>query len=494
MYSIRHHGAVSGVTGSCHQLTLDSGGSVLIDCGLFQGAESFDRESEDSGFGQKQIDFDISNVKALLVTHCHIDHVGRIPYLLAAGFNGPIYASRATAELLPQVIEDAIKVGVSRNRQIITSVLRRLKKQLVAVDYNDWQAVMPGLKARFKVAGHILGSAYIELDVFPMQQTAGRQSPDRVMSIREQSKRVIFSGDLGAPYSPLLPAPKSPYRCDELIIESTYGDRMHEGRKLRRKRLKAVVERCLQNKGTVLIPAFSIGRTQELLYELEDIIAQTDRIEGDTLWHHLDVIVDSPLASRFTEHYQRLKHLWDAEARRKVSSGRHPLSFENLLTVNTHQEHTRLVQYLKDSGRPAIVIAASGMCAGGRMQNYLQQLLPDERTDVVFVGYQAKGTPGRDIQRYGPRFSQGKPPGYVVFDQQGGSAEKVDIRAGIYTLSGYSAHADQAGLVNFVKRMRHWPKHIRIVHGDEDAKQQLKSVYLQLYDDHAQDVDVQIPQ
>lgn len=223
MYDIKHHGAVNGVTGSCHQLTVGDR-SVLIDCGLFQGDESFDRETDQSTQSKddvarlKEIDFPIDNVKALLVTHCHIDHVGRIPYLLAAGFTGPIYATKATALLLPLVIEDAIKVGVTRNRSIINSVMERFKSQLVAIEYGEWFPVegFPA-KAKFKPAGHIIGSAYIEFDI-------------RSRNAIPNKKRVIFSGDLGAPYSPLLPAPKSPYRCDELVIESTYGDRQHESR------------------------------------------------------------------------------------------------------------------------------------------------------------------------------------------------------------------------------------------------------------------------
>ena len=471
MHTIKHHGAVNGVTGSCHQLSVD-GRSVLIDCGLFQGDESFDRDTSsasDSAAHLKEIDFPIDDVQALLVTHCHIDHVGRIPYLLAAGFTGPIYATKATALLLPLVIEDAIKVGVTRNRSIIRSVMKRFKSQLVAIEYGQWFAIegFPvegfeidekdcALKACFKPAGHIIGSAYIEFDI--------RGQSDR--------KRIVFSGDLGAPYSPLLPAPKSPYRCDELVIESTYGDRNHESRLHRQKSLQQTIERCLENKGTVLIPAFSIGRTQELLYEIESIIHDGGLKSNDR--KVIDVIVDSPLASGFTQHYRELKYLWDKEAQRKVASGRHPLSFEQLITIDSHQEHEKLLCYLKESGRAAIVIAASGMCSGGRMQNYLQELLPDERTDVIFVGYQAKGTPGRDIQKYGAGPSSIDKRAYVQFKEDGRSEPKVDIRAGVYTLGGYSAHADQKDLVNFVKRMRVRPSRIRIVHGDDEAKFALK--------------------
>jgi metallo-beta-lactamase family protein len=390
------------------------------------------------------------------VTHCHIDHVGRIPYLLAAGFDGPIYATEATALLLPLVLEDAIKVGISRDARLIGTVLARLQTLLVPLPYKQWQSVagMPGVRLKFHVAGHILGSAYVEFALSSAQAT---------------EQRVVFSGDLGAPYSPLLPAPKSPYRADTLVIESTYGDRRHESRRQRRQMLQTTIERCFANGGTVLIPAFSIGRTQELLYELEEIIHRVQQRGKTGVWEHLDVIVDSPLASKFTQSYRQLRDLWDAEARRKVMVGRHPLGFESLLTIDDHAENEQTVAYLRRTGRPAIVIAASGMCTGGRMVNYLRALLPDPRTDVLFVGYQARGTAGRDIQTYGPR------GGYVLLD-----GERVDIRAGVHTLSGYSAHADQQDLLNFVKRMRHKPKHIRIVHGDTEAKQTLQRLYQDL--------------
>lgn len=433
---ILHHGATTGVTGSCHELFYTESDSVLIDCGMFQGAEAADRE-----LGESQIDFSLEAVRALFVTHCHIDHVGRIPWLLAAGFDGPIIATEATAKLLPLVLEDALKVGITRNPHLIRKVLSRLKQLIIPVPYDQWHQPFSenSFRARFRVAGHILGSAYIEFEAL--------------------GQRVTFSGDLGAPHTPLLPAPKSPYRSDILVLESTYGDRDHEDRQNRKARLRAVVEKALQDNGTVLIPAFSIGRTQELLYEIEHITHQSDT----NLWNDLDVVVDSPLASEFTRHYQAMCKLWDREALNRKRSGRHPLGFENLITINDHATHQKLISYLKSSGRPAIVIAASGMCAGGRIQNYLKALLPDHRTDVLFVGYQASGTPGRDIQRYGPR------GGYVYLD-----GERIDIRAGVHTIGGYSAHADQADLINFVKRMQVTPKEVRLVHGSISAKRSLK--------------------
>ncbi len=188
------------------------------------------------------------------------------------------------------------------------------------------------------------------------------------------------------------------------------------------------------------------------------------------MWDHLDIIVDSPLAAKFTQSYRELKDLWDAEAREKVHSGRHPLAFESMLTIDSHQSHLDTVEYLRKTGRPAVVIAASGMCAGGRIQNYLKAQLPDKRTDVIFVGYQAKGTPGRDIQRYGVKQETKQP--YVMLDN-----ERININAAIHTLSGYSAHADQQDLLNFATGIEQAPKHIRIVHGDDQAKQALQALY-----------------
>jgi metallo-beta-lactamase family protein len=230
-----------------------------------------------------------------------------------------------------------------------------------------------------------------------------------------------------------------------------------------------VIEGALTDRGAILVPAFSIGRTQELLYEIEEIIHRNRKrfAAAGLPWQDLEIIVDSPLAGRFTEIYRQLRPFWDAEAQKKLRSGRHPLSFEQLTTVDSHQDHLQVVDYLRRKGRPCVVIAASGMCSGGRIVNYLRALLGDSRTDVLFCGYQAAGTPGREIQQYGPK------GGYVRLD-----GEQVDIRARIHTLGGFSAHADQQNLLNFVSRMRVRPTHIRLVHGEEEARRELAGKFL----------------
>jgi len=462
----KHHGAVTGVTGSCHRLLASPDLHVLVDCGLFQG-----REARGDTLDLHRIDFDISTVRALLVTHVHIDHIGRLPYLLAAGFDGPIYCSEPSARLLPLVIEDALKVGFTRDADLIQRFLDTVDKQLVPLPYQQWHTIAEttdvAVRIRLQRAGHILGSAYIEIDAV---YADGR------------SHRTVFSGDLGAPHAPLLPAPESPACADTLVIESTYGDRLHENRETRQQRLRDVLSHALENGGTVMIPAFSIGRTQELLYELEGLI-QAGKDAQDAAWGDLQVIVDSPLAAKFTAIYRELKPFWDAEALERLRAGRHPLDFDNLHTVDSHEQHLQTVAYLAKNRQPAVVIAASGMAAGGRIVNYLKAMLPDPVHDVLFVGYQARGTLGHQLQQLTPGSGA-----TVEID-----GETVTVACPITSIGGYSAHADQQNLLNFVYHMPHWPAQIRIVHGERVARETLKQAMLTMAAEAGREVEVVVP-
>jgi len=471
-----HHGAAEGVTGSCHRLEASDNAHYLIDCGLFQGNESLAMQQKENPQSSERalihtVNFDISQIKALVLTHVHLDHVGRLPYLLAAGFHQPIYCSRPSAALLPLVIEDALKVGFTHNYALIHQCLQRISTLLVPLDYDSWRAIPAddncSVRLKLHRAGHILGSAFAEFDI---------RYPDR-------SHCVIFSGDLGAPYTPLLPAPRSPYGADTLVLETTYGDRCHEHRHSRKQRLRSAIEHALENNGTVMIPAFSIGRTQELLYELESLIRQGEH-QGSELWKNLEVIVDSPLAAKFTRVFRELQPYWDAEARRRLKAGRHPLSFENLLTIDSHEAHVQTVDYLVKTGRPAVVLAASGMASGGRIMNYLKAMIDKPQHAVLFVGYQAKGTCGHTIQTYGNREG--------AWVDIGGT--RYSIRARVETISGYSAHADQKDLLRFVKRMRQWPKTIHLVHGDCDAQKAFKAKLQQLARENNHDLSVVMAQ
>ena len=432
-----HHGGKDTVTGSCHELRLDDQ-SILIDCGLFQGADSRNLE----------IDFSIRNIVALLLTHSHIDHVGRIPWLLAKGFEEPIICTKATAELLPLMLSDGLKIQGLNNRQT-ERVLRKVKRMVIACEYNEWIAIPTPFKsdvqlkngkdhgrpntlyARFQPAGHILGSAYIEVKL-PNQEV------------------IVFSGDLGPSHTPLLPDPLSPERADYLFIESTYGDRQHDDIATRGQRLKKIIERSLRDGGTILIPAFSVGRTQELLFDIEQLIYQHD------IDVSMPIVLDSPMASKVTRSYQRFKELWGNEAKAKIETHRHPLEFEQCITVEDYRTHQRLVNRLASTGEPAIVVAASGMCQGGRIMAYLKALLSDKRTDIIFAGYQADGTLGAELQS-----------GSDEVEIEGGV---VKVNAQIHTMSGYSAHADKNDLMTFIRGIPNKPKEVHLIHGVPKAK------------------------
>lgn len=424
---ILHHGGKDTVTGSCHELRAD-GMALLIDCGLFQGKES----------AQAELNFSVEHIDALIVTHAHIDHIGRIPWLLAAGFRGPIYCTPASAELIPLMLEDGLKLQLGLNRQQIQQILHVVKQRLRPLGYGKWLTLSAqsnteaSLELRFQPAGHILGSAYVEI---------------RLAS----GEVVVFSGDLGPSNTPLLPDPQPPERADYLLIESTYGNRNHDDVAGRVETLRKIIQRSLADSGTILIPAFSIGRTQELLFDLERLIYE-HKIAAD-----LPIILDSPMAQQVTQSYRRFKTLWGEEAKQRLEMHRHPLAFDQCIQISDYRTHQALVNRLASTGDAAIVVAASGMCQGGRIVDYLKALLSDERTDVILAGYQAEGTLGRSI-------AQGEK--HLCID-----GEEVEVKASIHVMSGYSAHADQSELLAFIHGIGQAPQEIHLIHGEPSSKQ-----------------------
>jgi metallo-beta-lactamase family protein len=453
--NLNHHGGKLGVTGSCHELRINHNGNnhgILIDCGLFQGKDAKDKHGNDK---KLDIEFPISHLKALILTHTHIDHIGRLPWLLAKGFKQPIYCTPATAELVPLMLDDGLKLQLGLNKGQRERVLELIRKQIKPIPYNQWHRIALSsrscskssssvLKAkrpeslnlllRFQPAGHILGSAYVEIKL-------------------PNNEVVVFSGDLGPSNTPLLPDPIPPKRADLLVIESTYGNKIHDSVETRAKRLQEIIERSLKDGGAIIIPAFSVGRTQELLFDIEHLIHH-NKIDSQ-----IPIILDSPLANKVTKQYRRFKKLWSKEAKTKLNNQRHPLNFEQCITIESHKEHMQIVNRLKSTAEPCIIVAASGMCAGGRVMNYLEALLPDKRTDIILAGYQAHGTLGRDLQNQKSR---------VWIDNQ-----PIEVNAQIHTMSGYSAHADQADLVKFVDGIEEGRKEIVVVHGEREAREAL---------------------
>ncbi|MGR5556915.1 MBL fold metallo-hydrolase RNA specificity domain-containing protein [Vibrio fortis] len=424
-----HHGGKHTVTGSCHELRVEDQ-AILIDCGLFQGADTRPLE----------VEFKTQHLNALLLTHSHIDHIGRIPWLLATGFNQPIICTKATAAIAPLMIEDGLKLQGFSHRQR-KQILKRIHSLIQPQAYHQWFPIPRApnhnkqkdhgrpstLYARFQPAGHILGSAYIEVKL-PNEEV------------------VVFSGDLGPSNTPLLPDPVSPERADYLFIESTYGASNHSNIAERAETLNRIIDHSLEDGGAILIPAFSVGRTQELLFDIEQMIKQR------SLSRQLPIILDSPMAHKITRSYRQFKELWGEEAKQRLSAHRNPLAFEQCITIDDHRAHKKLVNRLKSTAEPAIVIAASGMCQGGRIMNYLSALLPDQRTDVILAGYQAHGTLGRALQ-------QGEMS--VEIDQA-----HISVNAHIHTMSGYSAHAGQNDLMRFIEGITPPPKSIHLIHGE----------------------------
>ena len=425
-----HHGAHEGVTGSCHQLNWGNGNGLLVDCGIFQGDEARKHPSP-------EINFSLSGIESLLLTHVHIDHAGRLPYLLATGFDHPIFCSHPTAKLLPLVMEDALKIGFTRSRKLISRFLKKINRLLCPVDYDKWHPIAGSASIRLRPAGHVLGSTIFEVKL-------------------PSGEVVVFTGDIGTGNDPLLRKPTSPPAADLLVLESTYGDKIHDASKNRQQALEDVLRRTLQDRGVTIIPAFSLGRTQAILYEMNGIFERLQEESGHSLLKQVDVIVDSPLASRFTELYKSMKDYWGREAQHLMQTDDQPLVFENLTTVNSHREHKDTLAYLDKQKLPAIVIAGSGMCTGGRVLNYLKRFIANPTTDLVFVGYQASGTPGHLISR--------------GCDWVRLNGRKYDVGATVHQMQGYSAHGDQSDLIGFVQNMANRPKRIRLVHGDYQPK------------------------
>ncbi len=431
-------GAVRTVTGSMHLLTVN-GSRILLDCGLFQGRrqESFERN--------RNLPFDARTITALILSHAHIDHSGNIPTLIKNGFGGNIYTTPASRDLCAAMLRDSAHIQEEDARYVNK---KRVKKgqppveplytiqdathsleSFVSVGYNRPLPVVPGVTLTFYDAGHILGSAITILDV----EEGG------------QRKRLAFSGDLGRKKMPILRDPEPVEKVDYFIVESTYGDRFHDPIEETEKALRDVVVDTYRRGGKLIVPAFSVGRTQELVYALHRLT------EGRDI-PNLPIFVDSPLSANVTEVFRLHPECYDQDLNQFIAREDHrdPFGFHRLTYIRTVEESKEL-NFLRE---PAVIISASGMCEAGRILHHLKNNIEDARNTVLIVGWQAPDTLGRRLVEH-----------QAVVKIFG---EEYSLRARVETINGFSAHADRTELLDYARRLG--PERLKgafVVHGEE---------------------------
>lgn len=443
--NIKFCGAAEGVTGSCH-LIESEGKKILLDCGQFQGGKKQD------ALNFEAFPFDASEIDVVVLSHAHIDHCGRLPLLVKRGFTGDIYCTDATADLLQIMLRDSAYIhekeaewqtkknerrGVPATEPLYTIADAEISlKQLKPVLYDQLVEIMDGVKIVFNDAGHILGSAIVELWI-----TEG-----------EKTSKIVFSGDIGVENRPILRDPTKIKKADFVIMESTYGNRLHPKEEMRIESLMKIVEETFARGGTVVIPSFAVGRTQELIYEFNRI---KDDPRYKDLFRGIRVYIDSPMATNATSVFKANAQVFDEEAKEYLLRGDQPLDFEGLhFTRSTNDSMA-----LNRDRNPKIIISASGMCEAGRIRHHLRHNLWDPKCSVVFVGYQAEGTLGR-------RLIEGIQE-VTLF------GEVIKVKAHIYDLEGFSGHADRDGLLAWLGGFEEKPSQLFLVHGEADAKRDL---------------------
>ena len=446
---IQFCGATTGVTGSCHIIRTENH-NVMLDCGQFQGGKAQD------AMNREEFPFDPKEIEAVVLSHAHIDHCGRLPLLVKRGYDGPIYCTSATADLLKVMLEDSayihekdaewdtkrsLRAGGEPVEPLYTIEDADKALSLVRpVEYDQLIEINSDIRIVFNDAGHILGSAITEIWV----KENGEET------------KIVFSGDLGMMERPILKDPTIIKKADVVIMESTYGNRLHPDNAMDVKKLIDIIVKTTERGGSVVIPSFAVGRTQELLYELNKFY--DEHTEYDDKLDKVNVYIDSPMATTATEVFRRNTQVFDEEAREYIVSGDDPLDFKNLhFTRSTDDSKS-----LNMNNVPKVIISASGMCEAGRIRHHLKHHLWDPKSSVVFVGYQAVGTLGRallegkkDISLFG---------------------EVIHVEAEIYNLEGFSGHADQNGLMAWISGFEQKPHQVFLVHGEEDSKEALAAL------------------
>ncbi len=425
--NISFYGGAGEVTGSCTMFTA-AGRYFLVDCGMYQGGYMKEEKNKEP------LKFDPAQLQAVLVTHAHLDHVGRLPILVKQGYQGKFFATAPTIELLELILEDAAQIMVHNHRYEGAEILydsadiAAVMERCVAVEYNSSVEIAPDVSATFHDAGHIFGSAFIE--------------------IRAEGKKVVFSGDVGNVRVPILRDTEAlPSDIDVLVCESTYGNRMHEEMKNREETLTALISTAISTGGVLMIPSFSLERTQELIYELNTIV------DRKHLLPRIPIFVDSPLAIKATRIYLKYTKYYDAEAAGFVKNGDDLFDFPGLVMTETKEESKKI----NSTPGPKIIIAGAGMMTGGRILHHAMRYLSDERNTLLIVGYQSEGTLGRKIL-------EGHSPVEIM-------GERIPVRCHVKAIGALSAHADQEKLLAWIGAGK--PKRVILNHGEENVSEDL---------------------
>lgn len=433
--AITFYGAALEVTGSCHLLETD-GQKYLIDCGMFQGSHFIERRN------YQPFAFNPAEIGAVIVTHAHLDHTGRLPKLIRDGFKGKIFANLATRDLTRLILLDAVEVMRYNQRKYSDPMLfdendvKKTNRQITGLDYNKKWRLGPDLFFTFKEAGHILGSTFVEIDV-----GANGYSPE--------SKKIVFSGDLGNAHVPIVRETWPLGAVDYVVMESTYGDKIHEDPQSRIYLLQEAIVKTMKRGGVLMIPAFSLERTQEVLYEINNLLE-------NNLIPRVPIFLDSPLAAAATAVYQNYPQYFDEAARYLIGRGDDLFNFPGLKVTQSVEESKQI----NEVPPPKIIIAGSGMMNGGRIQHHLLRYLSDSKNMVLVIAYQSAGTLGR-------RLLEGEKKVKIY-------GQEVAVRAEIRAIGAYSAHGDQNKLVEWVKSAKQLPKKIFLVHGEPEAMKALE--------------------
>ncbi len=441
---IQFCGATSGVTGSCH-LIITGSHKVLLDCGQFQGGKA------QEALNYEDFPFDPAEIDCMILSHAHIDHCGRIPLLVKRGFKGDIYCTDATADLLDVMLKDSGYIHEKeaewknrKNERAGRPAVEPLYTYNDAVDslkfvkpvlYDQLIELNDEMKIVFNDAGHILGSAITEIWVTEDGNTS----------------KIVFSGDLGVINRPILRDPTIIKKADYVIMETTYGDRVHPSNSMDVKKLMDIIRDTAKRGGTTVIPSFAVGRTQELIYELNKVYDSDSEYRKD--FEDIMVYVDSPMATTATEVFRKNAQVFDDEMKEYITRGDNPLDFKNLKFMRTSEESMQL----NANTKPKVIISASGMCEAGRIRHHLKHNLWNSRASIIFVGYQAEGTLGRYLLDGAKEVT--------LF------GEKVQVNARIHNLEGFSGHADKNGLLAWIGGFKKEPKHIFLVHGEQASKE-----------------------